>query len=300
MKKVLVYGATGSQQRPIIGILKSKDLEVFTATRSDQKAEQLENLGAIPVLVDMSDLSSLSKATEGMDYVSFVIPASLANPFDGLTFSKNLIDAAKNEGVKHLVWNTSGYLEKGKTGNVINDVKFDVKAHLEESGVPYTIIESNIYLENLLAPYTTDYVKKESRLAYPLPEEMPVGWIATRDASAFAASALGKKEMEGKIVRVSGMENLTGSALAARISQGLGLDLNYYALPPAEFGQIMTTLMDKSSAESLQHHYQNIADSAPHYPVMFDEDIAENAIRFGIKMTAVEDWVKDYRNVFVS
>ncbi|RZJ78856.1 MAG: NmrA family transcriptional regulator [Chryseobacterium sp.] len=300
MKKVLVYGATGSQQGPMIQVLKLRNLEVFAATRSEEKAAKLRDSGANPVIVDLSDPLSVQKASVGMDYVSFVIPASLANPLDGLLFAKNLIDGAKNNGVKQIVWNTSGYFAPGKTGNPISDVKLDVKDYLQNSGVAYTIIESNIYLENLLAPYTTDYVKKEGKLAYPLPEEMRVGWIATKDASALSASAFGKEDMEGKIIRVSGTENLTGQDLAKRISKGLGADLTYYSLPPSEFGEIMGRLMDESSAKALQNYYAGIAATAPDYPVMFSEGIGEIANQLEVKMTSIEDWAKEHKHFFMS
>ena len=300
MKKVLVYCATGSQQRPVIGILKSMYFEVFAATRSDKNFDRLNELGAIPVTVDLASFSSLVKASEGMDYVSFIIPASLPNPFDGLIYSMKLIDAAKTANVKHIVWNTSGYFTSGKTGNPMSDVKLDVRRHLENSGVPYTIIESNIYLENLLAPYTNEYVKKEAKLAYPLPADMPVGWIATKDVAAFSALALGKPEMHGKIFRVSGTENLTGKELADRISKGLGLNLDYYALPPEEFGKIMSGLMDETSAKAIELHYQSIADSAPDYPDMFNNDIINLSKQFGVSMTPVEDWAREYRSIFIA
>jgi len=300
MKKVLVYGATGSQQSPVIGILKSLNFEVFAATRSDKNFDRLKASGAIPVAIDMARLSSLEKASKGMDYVSFVIPASLPNPFDGLLYAMNLIDAAKTTNVKHIVWNTSGYFTPGKTGNPMSDVKIDVRGYLEKSGVPYTIIESNIYLENLLAPYTTDYVKTEARLAYPLPADMPVGWIATKDVAAFTAFALGRREMQGKIFRVSGAENLTGKDLADQISKGLGFNLEYYALPPKEFGKIMSSLMDETSAKAIELHYQSIAASAPNYPDMFNKNITTLSHQFGVSMTPVEEWAREYRAIFSS
>jgi uncharacterized protein YbjT (DUF2867 family) len=299
MKKVLVYGATGSQQGPVIGILKKKGMEVFATTHSEAKFDQLRGLGATPVIGNMADLDGLKKITEGMDGLSFVIPASLANPFDGLTYSKNIIDAAKAGQVKHIVWNTSGYFTPSKTGNPMSDVKLDVKEYLEKSGVPYTIIESNIYLENLLAPYTTDFVKNERKLAYPLPADMPVGWVATRDVAAMVVASLGNSAVAGKTIRVSGMNNLLGEELAQKISAGIGTELDYYALPPKDFGKIMSNLMDETSAKGIELHYQAIADSTPNYPQMFVSDMPSIIEQLGVRMTPLEEWANMHKSIFV-
>ncbi len=84
-----------------------------------------------------------------IDAVSLLIPASLPNPFDGLHYAKNVIDAAKATGVNKIVWNTCGWLLPHKMGIPGEDVK----------------------------------------LACPTPEAMLIGWIASRDVSAFVVEA---------------------------------------------------------------------------------------------------------------
>ena len=299
VKKVLVYGAIGSQQNPVIGLLRKRQADVYAATQSKAKFDQLKQLGATPVIGRMEDLEELRKITKGMDWVSFVIPASLGNPWDGFSYSKNIIDAAKDNNIKHIVWNTSGYFAPFKTGNPISDVKLDVKEYLEKSGVQYTIIESNIYLENLLAPYTTDYVKSERKLAYPLPAEMSVGWIATKDVAAMAVAAFGNPEALGKIIRVSGMDNLNGGELAKKIADGLGEALTYYALPPKKFGDIMSKIMDETSAKGIELYYQSIADAAPNYPAMHTTNMPAIIAQLNVTLTPIEEWAKLHKDIFI-
>lgn len=299
MKKVLVYGATGSQQGQVIGMLVKKGVEVFAVTHSEAKFDILKNMGATPISGNMEDVEVLTKITKGMDGVSFAIPAEVSDPQNRFVFSKNIIDAAKANNVKHIVWNTSGYLDESQKGNPVNDAKISVKKYLESSGVPYTIIESNIYLENLLGPYTTSFVKAENKLAYPLPANMRVGWVATKDVAQMVAATLGKQELVGKMIRVSGSENLTGHQLANQISEGLGVKLDFYAMPPTEFGQILSKFMDKNAVNGIVHHYQEIADSAPNYPSWFSKNMPEVINQLGITMTSVAEWAKDHKANFL-
>lgn len=166
--KVLIYGATGSQQFPVIEALKKKGAEVYGATQSETNFPRLAEAGSIPVKADMSDDKSIMEITKGMDAISFLIPVSISTPRDAWQFAKNVIDAAKACHVKLIVWNTSGYMLPVRIGNPAADIKIDVKEYFERSGVPYIIIEPPIYSENLSAPFTVQYLRNERKVAYPI------------------------------------------------------------------------------------------------------------------------------------
>jgi len=295
--KVLVFGATGSQQFPVIDAVKRKGAEMYAATSSEKNFPKLQAAGSIPVLADMADAERLKEISKGIDAISFLIPFSLHNPMNGLLYAKNVMDAAKANGVKNSVWNTSGYLLPAKVGIPGEDLKLDVKEYFEQSGVPYIIIEPPIYAENLLAPYTTNYVKNEQKVAYPTPEQMPIGWIASKDVGAIVAEALYKPELSGQSFKISGLENLKGNDLAQKFSIVLGKDISYYAMPPKEFGDILKGFMEQEAANSIQQYYQSLAD-AEEYPEKFVpmQDVLK---KLPVKMTLMEEWVKENREVFL-
>jgi len=297
--KVLVFGATGSQQFHVIGEAKNKGAIVYAATSSEKNFAKLESAGAIPVLGDMSDAEKMNEITKGIDAIALLIPVSLPNPADGFQLAKNVIDAAKRNGVKMMVWNTSGYLAPQKIGIPMEDVKLDVKEYFKESGIPYVIIEPPVYAENLLAPYTTDYVKKDQKVAYPTPEDMPIGWIASRDVSAFVVEALYKPELAGQSFMVSGLDNLTGNALAEKFSIGLNEKIGFYAMPPQEFGDILSNFVEESAARGVQAYYEMLA-SQPVYPSKFNPDMKEVLEKLPVKMTPMEEWVSIHKEFFIS
>jgi|GEM_PF-770585 len=296
--KVLVFGATGSQQFHVIGEAKNKGAEVFAVTSSEKNFPRLTEAGANPIKADLADADRLKEITKGIDAISFLIPFSLPNPMDGLQYAKNVIDAAKENGVKMVVWNTSGYLLPSKVEIPGEDLKLDVKAYFQQSGVPYVIIEPPIYAENLLAPYTTEYVKNEQKVAYPTPEQMPIGWIASRDVGAIVAEALYRPELSGCSFQISGLENLKGNDLAEKFSIGLGKDISYYAMPPQEFGDILRNFLDKEAVNGIQQYYQSLAD-ANEYPPKFVPNMKEVLEKLPVKMTSMEEWVKMHKEVFL-
>jgi uncharacterized protein YbjT (DUF2867 family) len=295
--KVLVFGATGSQQFHVIGEAKNKGAEVYAVTSSEKNFDKLKNAGAIPVLGDMSDAQRMKEITKGIDTIALLIPVSLPNPADGFQLAKNVIDASKANGVKIIVWNTSGFVAPQKIGIPMEDVKVETTEYLEQSGVPYVIIQPSIYAENLLAPYTTDYVKNERKVAYPTPEDMPIGFVASRDVSAFVVDALYKPELSGQSFKISGLDNLKGNDLAEKFSIGLGEKINFYAMPPQEFGDKLSILVGEESARGVQGYYEMLA-SLPEYPTKFNPNLQEVLEKLPVKMTPIEEWVKMHKEIF--
>lgn len=296
--KVLVYGATGSQQFSVLAALAQKGAQVYATTSSEAGVAKLTQAGATAVRANMADAARLTEVTQGMDAVSLLIPVSLPSPTDGVQYAKNAIDAARQAGVKLLVWNTSGFLVPQKTGDPTIDGKQEIKAYLAASGVPHIIIEPSIYAENLLAPYTVNYTRQARQVAYPTLEEMPIGWITSHDVGALVAEALYHPELAGQSFRVSGLENLTGNALAARFTAGLGEPISYYALPIPEFGDILKTFIPEDAAKGVAGFYQSMIDNRP-FPVLFSDDMPGILAKLPVTMTPIAEWVKQHKTAFL-
>lgn len=62
--KVFVAGATGAIGKPLVKILKERGFQVFGMTRSDEKSQELESLGAEPVVADAFDFDAVSSAVQ--------------------------------------------------------------------------------------------------------------------------------------------------------------------------------------------------------------------------------------------
>lgn len=296
--RILVFGATGSQQFHVIAEAKKKGAEVVAATSTETSFEKLKQAGAVPVLGDISNAAQMLKITKGIDAIAFMIPVSLPNPFDGLEFSKNVINAAKENSVKKIVWNTSGWLNDQKTGMPTDDVKLDVKDYLVASGLDYVIIEPTIYMENMMGGFCAPFITNEKKLAYPTPEAMPIGWIASRDVSALVVEAIYNSNLTAESFQVSGLENLKGNDLAERFSKGVGEKIIYYTQPPAEFENILAPFVGEAAAAAVASSYESL-QKASEYPSKFNPNMNEVLEKLPVKMTSVEAWARENKGYFI-
>jgi len=230
--------------------------------------------------------------------VSFLVPVSLPNPLDGLPYAKNVIDAAKENGVQKIVWNTSGWLLPHKMGIPSEDVKLDIRDYLTNSGLDFVIIEPTFYMENLMGPFCAPFVKNEKKLAYPTPEAMPIGWIASRDVSALAVAAIYNPALKADTFRVSGLENLRGNDLAKKFSLGLGDTITYYTQPAKEFGKMLKPFVGEAAAAGVASYYDGL-QNATEYPPKYNHDMDKVLEKLQVKMTLMEDWVRSNKMAFV-
>jgi uncharacterized protein YbjT (DUF2867 family) len=296
--KVLVYGASGSQQFPVIKALTNKGAKVVATTHQPGKVEILTNAGAQAVIANMADKDRLEEISQGIDAVSLLIPSLLADPTEGLDYAINAIDAAVKSDVKLLVWNTSGFILPVKIGNPLMDVRIDIQDYLKKSGLPHIIIQPSIYAENLLGPWTAPFVKDEQIVNYPTPEEMPIGWIATNDVAAIVAEAIHSPHLVGQSFQLSGIENLTGSQLAEKFSIGLNKKIQYRHMPPKDFGKILDGLFGEGAGKGAEAMYQEITDTN-NYPVMHSATMSDVLKKLPITITSIENWVAQHQSAFV-
>lgn len=295
--KILVFGASGSQQFNVISEGIKKGAEVVAATSSATSFEKLSLAGAKPILANMSDAKKMLEITVDIDAIAFMVPVSLPNPLEGLEYAKNVIDAAKANGVKKIVWNTSAWLSPQKIGISGEDVKLDIKDYLKNSGLDYVILEPTIYMENMMGPFCAPFVKKEKKLAYPTPEGMPIGWIASRDVSAFVVEGIYNDNLKADSFQISGLENLQGNDLAEQFSKGLGESIVYYMQPSQEFGEILKPLVGEVAAAGVTSYYESLQNTTE-FPAKFNPKMNDILEKLPVQMTSLEQWAKENKTYF--
>ena len=294
-QKVLVYGATGSQAKPVAKKLLDAGHTVRVVTRDPGKAEDVQRAGAEVVQSDMGDLETLKRASEGMDAVFLLVPFFTQNPTDGVTYGKNAVDAAVAAGVKLLVWNTSGEIPPQRSGNPGFDVRLDVLEHLEASGLPHVVLQPTAYMENFLGPWTRAEVAEEDTFAYPTPDTVQMQWVATDDVASFAVYALGHPELANLNIKVCGPEELNGTEVAKRFSQGLERDITFRAMPAQEFGEKIDAVfpgMGESAAQGYAMAYE--------HPEMFSSNVDLDAAleKMPVELTSLETWARQHAEAF--
>lgn len=151
MSSILITGATGFLGKATIDFLLQKGFaanQILALARSGEKAADLSAKGIRIKIGDYLDYSSLVTAFDGVEELFFISGNELSARVEQ---HRNVINAAKKTGVKHIVY-TSGF-RKNETET--SPVAFLVQQHIETeklikaSGIPYTLLLNGLYADVL-------------------------------------------------------------------------------------------------------------------------------------------------------
>ena len=254
-KVIVVVGATGAQGGGLVRAILDDKNGPFTAraiTRNvdSDKARALADAGAEVVAADLDDVKSLKQAFQGA-HGAFCVTNFWEHfkPEKEISQARNMAQAAKDAGVKHLIWST---LEDTRESIPISDDRmptlmgkykvphFDGKgeanAIFTEQGVPTTFLVTSFYWENFIHFGMGPKKGADGKLAITLPlGNKKLAGIASEDIgkTAYAIFEDGD-EMIGKTVGIAG-GHLTGEQMAKSLSKALGQPVNYNAVSPAAY-----------------------------------------------------------------
>ena len=273
-KIIAVVGSTGSQGGGLVNAIladTSGEFAVRAITRdpNKDKAKALAAKGAEVVQADIDDVASLTKAFAGAHGVFGV--TNFWEHFSGekeIQQAKNIADAAKAAGVKHVIWST---LEDTRKLMAADDKRmpilqgkyrvphFDAKADANAvfAGVPATMLLTSFFWDNLynfaLAPK-----KNEQGVygwSYPMGEAKLPG-IAVEDIGKTALAIFkGGQQYVGKTIGIAG-ESLSFQEMSKKLESGLGISpvtftpvdadvFRGYGFPGAdEYGNMFQTYRD--------------------------------------------------------
>lgn len=240
-KIIAVVGATGSQGGGLArAILADPNggfaVRAITRNTNKDNAKALASQGAEVVSANLDDVESLKKAFAGA-YGVFGV-TNFWEHFSGekeKAQARNIADAAKAAGVKHVIWSTLEDTRKlmdpsDKRMPMLQEKyrvpHFDAKAEANAyfGGLPVTYLVTSFYWDNLymfgLAP------KKDDTGVYswtfPMADSKLAG-IAVEDIGkvAYGIFKAGSQYI-GKTVGITG-ENLTINEMGEKLSKGLGI-----------------------------------------------------------------------------
>jgi uncharacterized protein YbjT (DUF2867 family) len=185
---VAVCGATGRQGGAVARRLLESGWAVRALTRKPQgrPAQVLAALGAEVVRADMDDTSSVRRAFDGVDGV-YSVQNGMVSGFDAeVAQGRNVAEAAKAAGVKHLVYGSAG-LGRAGTGVPSWEAKLRVEEHVRALGLPFTILRPMAFMELMTDPSFYPAVGTWSVWPRLTGEQRPIIWIAVEDVGSIAA-----------------------------------------------------------------------------------------------------------------
>jgi len=185
-RKILVTGATGQQGGALAKLLLQKNHKVYALVRNIQSsaAQELKKEGANLVKGDLNNLDSLEQAVNGIDSI-FLMGTPFEDGIEGeIRRGKMMPDIAKEKNIKHLVYSSVANADKN-TGIPHFDSKYKVEQHIQNLGIPYTIIGPTFFMENLLGPGL-----EQGQLALPLSPSSILQQSALQNIAEFSALIL--------------------------------------------------------------------------------------------------------------
>jgi uncharacterized protein YbjT (DUF2867 family) len=205
-KTIAVTGATGQQGGAVARKLLADGWQVRALTRDPGKpaAQELKTLGAEVLPGDMDNRSELDAAFQGADGVFSVQNFWLPNVgFEGeIRQGKNVADAAKAAGIRHLVYSSVGAAHRGM-GQKHFESKWIIEQHIHSLGIPYTILRPAAFYENF--NWERAVILNGTYNALGLRPEKEHQLIAVEDVGVFAAFAFANPdEYVGKTIELAG------------------------------------------------------------------------------------------------
>jgi uncharacterized protein YbjT (DUF2867 family) len=217
---ILLTGAAGKTGRAILQALKSKDAHVRAFVRSAKQASAMKESGAKDVIVgDLRDASKLTESLQGIEKVYHICPN--VSP-DEVAIGENLLAAARSAQVEHFVYHS--VLHPQTQAMPHHWKKYQVEEKIFESGLPFTILQPAVYMQNILAHWES--IVNQGIYPTPYPVETRISLVDLNDIAQVAAIVLTGPGYENATYELVGTPALSQIEVAEALSEALALPVS--------------------------------------------------------------------------
>ena len=194
--------------------------------------------GARPVYGDLKDRASLDRACEGIKTVITTANSAMRGGEDNVeTVDRRgnfaLIEAAKSAGVKQFIF--ISFLGADLHHPVpLFQAKAETEAALIRSGMPYTILSPNFFMESWIGMVVGIPLQAHQPITLVGEGQRLHSLISVGDVAAFATAAVGHPSAINQKLVLGGPEPLTWRGIVDTFSQILNQDLPVQFVAPGE------------------------------------------------------------------
>ncbi len=233
---ILVVGATGTLGGLVTQRLLAQGQPVRVLVRGTRVASKLASAGVEFVRGDLKDPASLAAAVEGVDAVVTTANSALRGGADSAESvdrvgNRSLIDAARQAGVGHFVFVSA-------LGATVDSpvpflrAKSETEAHLRASGMPYTIVAPNVFMDI----WVRAVVGAPARAGQPVvlvgEGERRHSLVAIRDVAAFIVAAVAHPAALDQYLPIGGPTAVSWRDVVAAYETALGRPIALRFVPP--------------------------------------------------------------------
>lgn len=235
---ILVTGASGNFGKLTIDFLLEKGIapaNISALVRDESKAVDLSAKGINIKTGDYNDYDSLVTAFQGIDKLLLVSGTDLVNRS---TQQLNVVKAAKEAGVKHIVYTSFERKNETETSPIafLAQSHIDTDKAIKASGMQYTIFRNNLYLDVL--PMFLGEQVLETGIYFPAGAGK-AAYVSRTDLAEAAANVLISEEHENKEYATSNIENYSMNDVAATLSAITNKEIPYLNPVSEEYAETL-------------------------------------------------------------
>jgi len=284
---ILITSAPGNNANAVIRELTKAGVRVRALLRNPNSAGEIKGPLVEVAVGDFLNPASLDAALRGVEK-AFLIP-----PTDprSVEMQGNFIRAAKRAGTRHVV-------KLSVNGADVNSPVRVARWHaegekeLEASGIPFTHLRPNAFMQNLLGLAPTIVSQGEF---YQPAADGKVSHIDVRDIAAVAAKALTENGHQGKTYVITGPEALSYDEAASKISKAIGKPVKYVNVTPEDFKKsLLGWGIPEFMADGLNEFFAAIRAG---YCAVVTNTVEEVTKR---KPISFDDFVRDFAGAFTA
>ena len=233
---ILLTGATGKTGSATAKALNEKGITFRALIRNEEKRGDIESWGGEVVIGSIENKEAVDQSMVDVETALILLP----NSENQLSLEKQLVDSAKQAGAKRVVKMSSIEATPDAT-SPIPKLHLESEEYIKQSGLNWTMIKPNFYMQNLLASAGT--IKDQGKIFLPMGEGK-TGMIDTTDVGKVLAKVLSEDGHESMNHEITGPEILSFNEVAEIFSKGLDKQVDYVDVPLAAYketlGQFLT------------------------------------------------------------
>src|SRR5229473_3091469 len=186
---VLVLGVTGQVGKRVATNLKREKATLSVGSRRKANLKELADQFGASRFIDLDDPRTFDEALNNVTSIFLITGYTV----DMLVQSKSLIDAAKRNGVTHIV-HLGAFTRDHDCYATVFAWHQMIEAYLRVSGIAWTNLHPNMFMQNLLAGW------RVKGGLYSVYTSKPIGFTALEDVTEAAAVILmeGPEKHSGK------------------------------------------------------------------------------------------------------
>ncbi len=229
-KRFLILGAAGQTGFELVK--QSAELSHIHSTavvHSPGKVGRVNQYADEAISLDYQDTEALQAALSNVDVCYLVLPRN----DDEMTNAIKIIDLAKQQGVKHIIY-LSGLMRHEDKGSAFQ-TKRNIQQRIVDSGMDYTFLCPTFFMQRALNLPCEK--KADEVLFYATVGDGRVPFIDAYDIAATAIAALDNPKLLGQSVNLTSSVPLAMSDIVSQLSDICDIKFTYVDETEADFAK---------------------------------------------------------------